>query len=105
MQLHVHKFTKSCKYFKGDIDCPFEELGCKFRHDQDREEIFDKISDTAESTSLDYSSNSEKESESSFHTSTPKSDRCEECLNRSECADCIVRHVMGKHDGGRKLNF
>ena len=26
----------------------FEELGCKFRHDEDREDIFDKISDTVE---------------------------------------------------------
>ena len=33
MQLHVQKITKSCKYFKGDIDCPFEELSCKFLHD------------------------------------------------------------------------
>ena len=63
----------------------FEELGCKFRHNQNREDI--------------------KESEISFHTSTPKSDGCDECMNRSECADCIVRHMLGKHDGGRKQIF
>ena len=100
-QIHVEKFTKSCKYFKGNIECPFEELGCKFLHDVDIEDISDKNCENEENKSIDYSS----ESERSFQTSTPKSDRCEECMDRSECTDCIVRHVLGNHDKRRKLNF
>ena len=43
----------------------------------------------------------------SFCTSTPKSgfDRCEECLDKSECADCIVKHVLRKHESLRKILF
>ena len=28
----MYKNLQNLKYFKGGIDCPFEELGCKFRH-------------------------------------------------------------------------
>ena len=43
----------------------------------------------------------------SFCTSTPKSgfDRCEECLDKSECTDCIVKHVLRKHESLRKILF
>ena len=110
MQIHVQKFTKICKYFTGNIGCPFEELGCKFRHEEHRKDIseekddmnIDRNSVTEEIQSLDDFSSCEKES--SFHTSTPKSWKCEECMDRSECADCIIRQVLGKY-GGIKLNF
>ena len=38
MRIHAQNFTKSCKYFKGNVVCPFEELGCKFRHDDDEKD-------------------------------------------------------------------
>ena len=43
----------------------------------------------------------------SFCTSTPKSefDRYEECLDKSECVDCIVKHVLRKHESLRKVLF
>ena len=101
MLIHVQKFTKSCKYFKGNVICPFEELGCKFRHEEYKKDIFEEKDDmnTDEIQSLVDSSSCDKESESSFHTSTPKSGKCEECMDRSECADCIVRQVLGKQGG------
>ena len=42
-----------------------------------------------------------------FWTSTPKSesDRCEECLDNTECVDCIVKHVLRKHESLRKILF
>ena len=64
----------------------------------------DKISDEDSSQSLDNSSLETTGNTSSFHTSTPKSINCDECKNRSECADCIVRHTLGSH-GGRMFNF
>ena len=43
----------------------------------------------------------------SFCTSTPKdhSPRCEECLDRSQCADCIVKHMFKMHVSLRKQLF
>ena len=42
----------------------------------------------------------------SFLTSTPKRSfiRCEECMNKSECAECIVNHMLGRH-GSAKTSF
>ena len=33
MRIHSQVFTRTCKYFKSNTICPFEELGCKFNHD------------------------------------------------------------------------
>ena len=43
----------------------------------------------------------------SFFTSTPKeySARCEECLDSSQCADCIVKHMFKMHESLRKHLF
>ena len=32
MKMHESKATKVCKYFKKKMHCPYEERGCKFRH-------------------------------------------------------------------------
>ena len=43
----------------------------------------------------------------SFFTSTPKDypTRCEECLDSSQCADCIVKHMFKMHESLRKHLF
>ena len=46
-RIHEDKFTKTCKYFKNRVHCPFEELGCKFRHEFLIKEIDDIIERTA----------------------------------------------------------
>ena len=63
---------------------------------EDNLNTFDNSTTTEETTDL-YS----------FFTSTPKSesDRCEECLDNTECVDCIVKHVLRKHESLRKLLF
>ena len=63
----------------------------------------DNKSETDDSKSLTISTVNEAEvEETSFFTSTPKSDKsCEECKNNTECVDCIVRQVLGT----RKLFF
>ena len=55
----------------------------------------------------DFNETTEKNTVYSFCTSTPKSefDRCDECLDKSECVDCIVKHVLRKHESLRKILF
>ena len=61
---------------------------------------------TDNSKSGKYSMSLETESESSFLTSTPKSDnRCEECKNTSQCVDCFVVQTLGGHGNIRKLFY
>ena len=61
------------------------------------EDKFDNSTDTTEETTKIHS----------FCTSTPKSefDRCEECLDNTECVDCYVKHVLRKHESLRKVLF
>ena len=58
---------------------------------------FDNSTDTTEETTQIHS----------FYTSTPKSefDRCEECIDKTECVDCAVKHVLRKHESLRKILF
>ena len=34
LNIHFKRTIKSCKYFLNETFCPFEELGCKFRHNE-----------------------------------------------------------------------
>ena len=58
---------------------------------------FDNSTDTTEETTQI----------NSFCMSTPKceSDRCEECIDKTECVDCVVKHVLRKHESLRKILF
>ena len=44
LKIHFKRTIKSCKYFANETFCPFEELGCKFRHD---ENIIEKEDDSS----------------------------------------------------------
>ena len=111
MRIHSQLFTRTCKYFKANVICPFKDLGCKFKHEVDIKATFEEkgdtskgISDKDKCQSLENSSLVKNGYSSSFQTSTPKSINCEECKNKSECTDCIVRHTLGI-PRGRMLNF
>ena len=124
-QIHYDKSRKFCHYFNQDLNCPFDELGCKFLHmfsaqckfgqfctiklcsyrhkrknvinQNSKNKKFDNSTDTIEETTEIHS----------FCTSTPKSefDQCEECLDKTECVDCVVKHVLRKHESLRKILF
>ena len=114
MRIHLQLFTKACKYFEANTICPFEELGCKFKHDVHIKDTYDEkddmtmdnIDDTNDEESLSNASTSEKVGKTiSFQTSTPKSVSCKECVNKTECTYCFARHMLGLHGGERRLHF
>ena len=114
MRIHLQLFTKTCTYFEANTICPFEELGCKFKHDVHIKDTYDekddmtmdKIDNTNDEESLSNASTSEKVGKTiSFQTSTPKSVSCKECVNKTECTYCFARHMLGLHDGERRLHF
>ena len=39
-EAHSNKSQKYCHYFNNDKSCPFDEIGCKFRHQHSDECIF-----------------------------------------------------------------
>ena len=90
------------------IFCPFDELGCKFGHD-DRSQDGHTVKDKSEFIRKEI-----KElkklihegiyHEEEFHTSTPKKpDECNKCTDTSECVDCMVKHMLGTHKVARAL--
>ena len=124
---HDNKWVKKCYYFNNNLVCPFEEMGCMFLHKNSvmcrfgekctknlcpyrHRNIFqDKfgldsrnISDEKkeENSLLNESDKSTLET-FTFQTSTPKKreDQCEDCANKSECVECIVKRVRGERGG------
>ena len=84
-RIHKRKTKKYCYNFNAGKSCPFEELGCKFLH------LFSDNHKKGSNIPL-------TDSLSSFFTSTPKKPfkDCEECMDSSECADCIAKHILGQ---------
>ena len=63
MRGHESKATKVCKYFKKKMHCPYEESGCKFRHQnqstatQIMEEVLSKSMKTRKQEEIENSWN------------------------------------------------
>ena len=136
--MHLNVAIKTCHYFRRNKPCPYENLGCKFRHglenikknrnghhvehvinsseldgthrkiteedtvDYTIGHIVDKVSELDESDiSLEKTP---RQNVGSFHASTPKkSYPCEECEVGSECLDCFVLHMLGRHGVARAV--
>ena len=39
VKMHSNPILKQCYYFKNDINCPFDDLGCKFGHSFDTQAV------------------------------------------------------------------
>ena len=109
-RIHSNIKTRQCKYFKTQTKCPFDELGCKFRHETKIEDTNPTQKGSTElseysinmETTIDKVSGSVTSDDSmSFYTSTPR--KCEECLDKSKCVDCIVKHMLGRHGVARAM--
>ena len=95
---------------KKKIFCPFDELGCKFGHNEtiqdghtanDKSEFIQK--EIKELKKLIQEGITDHHNEE-FHTSTPKKpDECNKCLDTSKCVDCMVKHMLGTHMIARAL--
>jgi hypothetical protein len=129
---HSENGRKSCHFFNNRKPCPFEENGCKFKHQKsgtckdlkscktylcqfEHDLVSDKkdncdSKDFMERTdipSVNDMTDDEPGKFISFFTSTPKKKKfqCEECLDLSQCTYCFVRQdIQNEHEGGR-TNF
>ena len=110
VRIHGISKVRQCKYVKHNIFCPFEELGCKFGHDEDIQDgymrkdnskfIRKEIKELKKLIQKELPDNHKDE----FHTSTPKKpDECKKCIDTSEFLDCIVKHMLGTHKVARAL--
>ena len=115
MKNHSNKWVKKCHYFNNNLVCPFEEMGCMFLHEDSVICKFGekcsinfcsykhrKVGDDEDKYDEKIEENDESELiTSTFQTSTPKKrdNQCDDCVNTSECVDCIVKRVRGEHGG------
>ena len=109
--------TKPCIYFMGRVECPFEELGCKFLHSF-AEDTSDKVENKSKPDYVDKEGEDKKFDKTSENTplctSTPKRTmkQCEECVDGLECINCLIRNTdslllrnkFGQNQDGQ-LNF
>jgi len=84
MKIH-NEPTKTCKYFNDAIECPFEELGCKFVHDIDNQR-------NMEGGDQKNSDAGDRESES-----VSDDNFCYFCENDFEDAKNLEDHIKSEH--------
>ena len=102
-----------CRYFRKNVFCPFEELGCKFLHGK-----LKRMSESEnQSIIINNSGQTENDFEmSKFYTSTPrkhgysKSDqtmkdkfKCENCFQKSQRSDCFVNEYIQRQKPNTKI--
>ena len=115
-QMHSDIKIGTCRYFRNNVFCPFEELGCKFLHCTDKN--IEKLERMSESENRSIITNNSGQTENDFekfqfYTSTPRKLghsksyqnvkeklNCENCLHKSQCSDCYVNEYIQrqKHD-------
>ena len=114
--MHSNQRLKQCYYFKNDIQCPFDDLGCKFGHGFDTQAV-DKDKGNAEDgfNHEVYDDHLAVKKDDSIMinpvfedipicTSTPKkSDKNHNCSknNYSKCDDCldeVLKHLNKDED-------
>ena len=108
-----HETERYCHYYNNGKICPFEEIGCKFRHEHSPACTFKKCSnslcqyrhDTNETFVSEDDTNIEVEEtmdkRTYLYTSTPKKGKlkCEECSDESQCTNCFVdEYIKNRHE-------
>ena len=106
--MFAHEQSELCKY-----DAACRNNLCSFQHTyhgKDNqmsknlidEDIMDELeAGLKEDENLAYKEYVMEMEPSRFKTSTPKKEEneCDDCADGSECVDCIVKRVLGKHGG------
>jgi hypothetical protein len=108
----LHILSGKCKYSQicDNNLCSYQhdknEIVIDEKVDMERSEIVENLENIHRNVSQCCSDVEEGTGKiSSFYTSTPKKsiDRCEKCFERSECVDCIVKHMIGRHEDSKTL--
>ena len=108
---HKNPTWTKCHYFNNEKDCPYEEIGCMFAHEASEICKFGPMCSNKlcsyQHTTSQYKTqvrpkvwSYQKMEPSMFKTSTPKKiNKCEDCADKSECVECIVKRVQERHGG------
>ena len=104
--MHSKHHLRECHYYKGKSYCPFDDLGCKFRHGTNKqvEDTDGNMDDTNETVDDSHSDISENNPTNPICTSTPVKKqnsllKCEDCLNISQCTACrIIQQIEERHE-------
>ena len=108
--MHSDVKIGTCRYFRNNVFCPFEELGGKFLHSTD------KSIELLKSISVNNSGHIENNFEKiNFFTSTPRklvvsesyqnmkeTFECEGCTNKTQCSVCFVDAYIQKQKSNQK---
>ena len=109
-KMHSDVKIGTCRYFRNNVFCPFEELGCKFLHSTDKS--IGRLKSISVNNSGHIENNFEK---INFFTSTPRklvvsesyqnmkeTFECEGCTNKTQCSVCFVDAYIQKRKSNQK---
>ena len=118
---HFAKNRRLCHYYNNLKDCPFEDIGCKFTHDEAEKCKFGKLCakplcqfkhtavvfhDSVEDENKTDPEDTSKQ-ETLFCTSTPKRQKlpCDNCIDKSQCDTCFVdQYIQNTKTTGQSSN-
>ena len=102
-KMHSNLKIKICRYASNNEPCPFDKLGCKFKHVEPDRKVKDKVGhmeenpDTSSEVTNDKLGKDELEKKHAFFTSTPKksvdSSRTKDPNESKILADCQNIHL------------
>ena len=102
--MFAHETSEMCRFNKicNNKLCPFQHTRNQYGNQNKIEENYLKGKEAEHFDFTDNFNEYKMEMEpSNFQTSTPKKrkNKCEDCANRSECVECIVKRWQMEHGG------
>ena len=92
--LSGHETQTLCHYFNNDKECPFEKIGCKFRHELSPSCNLNRHEKPTDIQPSLLGRTDISEQKSSFYTSTPKKKKCDKCQENSQCEECYLMNMF-----------
>ena len=94
VSMHTDMNVKSCHFFKNRIKCPYELIGCMFKHVGDIETLEDEVSEREQNDKIEQSDGED----SSVEESNPVlSNKCHLCNKQENSRDDLYNHMETEH--------
>ena len=88
--MHTSINVKVCHFFKNSINCPYELIGCMFKHEDNSEMLESENDEEIEHSSGDDSDNVEE-------TNPFNSNKCHLCSKQTDSKDDLYNHMENEH--------
>ena len=95
--MHTTTNVKVCHFFKNSINCPYELIGCMFKHEDEIETVEDD-SEMRESDNDEEIEHSSGDDANNVEETNPfDSNKCHLCSKQTDSEDDLYNHMESEH--------